>query len=413
MKNFTLKSTLMFALLACGATAMAQTNLLTNGSFETLADGKPSGWTISGTYTVGTTGAQDGTNCITWGSGTLKIEQIATVELGSKYELSFYYGGYAASSTNGIKNYTVQGTGGTVYIDGTPTKLDAATGWTKYTKEFTATGTQVKVSIRAYEACNIDNVVLVKTGGGEISYTPVATLKELRDLFKTNSSALFQYTGTATVTLMSTANSKTNMFIQDGTAAIDVYDATSAVLKNSYKEGSTITGLKGSFATYAGLLEIVPLVDGTIGTGTPVTPTVKDIKALTDDDQSKLIKVEGAKFTDTGAFAASKSYTITTSDSSIVVRTNYADLTVIGTNIPTETVDVTGILSVYNGTQQIIPTKAPETSGIKNVTDAAKVVSSHIYNISGQQLNKVRRGINVIQSKMSDGSTVTKKEIVK
>jgi hypothetical protein len=51
--------------------------------------------------------------------------------------------------------------------------------------------------------------------------------------------------------------------------------------------------------------------------------------------------------------------------------------------------------------------------GIKNVVDAPTVVSSHIYNIAGQKLGKLGRGVNVIQNKMSDGSTATKKVIKK
>lgn len=52
------------------------------------------------------------------------------------------------------------------YIEGgSPAKLAAASEWTKYERTFTATGDTMRVSIRAYESCDIDDISLVEVEG--------------------------------------------------------------------------------------------------------------------------------------------------------------------------------------------------------------------------------------------------------
>lgn len=151
---------------------IGEKELVQNGGFE-LADANK--W-ITEDKNTNTSIKEDvtshtGNYCIDKsGDGTTKIEQTIDVEQGAEYIFSFWYNNYKAENSNGIKNYSLSDASeSSSHIEGgVPQKLPAATEWTKYEKTFTATGSQMKVSVRAYEACKIDDISLTKVGGSEI-----------------------------------------------------------------------------------------------------------------------------------------------------------------------------------------------------------------------------------------------------
>ncbi|NMH25627.1 GEVED domain-containing protein [Flavobacterium solisilvae] len=141
--------------------------LVKNGDFET---GDRTDWEGAGNeyYVINTDTPYSGNNyvkrTVPEGSGaTYRLEQTASVEIGKTYKFSFWYKDYLAANTNGLKNYTIQGTSGSIYIDSGNPKLPAASEWTKYEKEFTATQSSIKISIRSYEPVSIDGISLKST----------------------------------------------------------------------------------------------------------------------------------------------------------------------------------------------------------------------------------------------------------
>ncbi|WP_163222726.1 hypothetical protein [Bacteroides sp. 214] len=96
------KITFLLSLVLCFAFANAQTNLLTNGSFEDWASGTPTGWSVIGspskyTITAETSIVLDGTSSAkldvpTTASGTISWSQsIASLTPGKTYTLSMSY----------------------------------------------------------------------------------------------------------------------------------------------------------------------------------------------------------------------------------------------------------------------------------------------------------------------------------
>ncbi len=165
--------------------------LVTNGGFET---GNKNNWTGTHTdFSIITSNPQSGDYYVTKSTAaTNQLEQTISVQIGQSYVFSFWYKDYAASGANGLKNFTIQGTSGSTYIEGgTPVKLPAASTWTKYEQTFVATQSSVKISIRSYEAVSIDNISL-KLGGNSVIITPISgspftvsaptTSKEVTDL---------------------------------------------------------------------------------------------------------------------------------------------------------------------------------------------------------------------------------------
>lgn len=146
-----------------------------NGSFEEGTVGQlPDGWTNdskSGFQIKNEAGiAHTGTNYLECTGTNCRIKQIVPVEIGKTYELSFWYNNYEAEGINGLKNYSLinsEASPANNYVDmdanGTaPKKLGAATEWTQYKKQFTATATSMSINIRAYEMCHIDDIELTE-----------------------------------------------------------------------------------------------------------------------------------------------------------------------------------------------------------------------------------------------------------
>lgn len=143
--------------------------LVVNGGFE---DEDLSVWSGTGfsNMTVKTDNPYQGDKYLSrTGEANARVEQTIDVEVGNEYTFSFWYNSYDAASRDGIKNYSVHGTGGTNYIEGgAPKKLLEATEWTKYEQVFTATEDKVGISIRVYQDADIDEVSLKANAGAEV-----------------------------------------------------------------------------------------------------------------------------------------------------------------------------------------------------------------------------------------------------
>jgi hypothetical protein len=148
--------------------------LVVNGGFET---GDKSNWTgtNNANYTVQTSSPNSGTYYVSrsQGTGSSILQQDVAVEIGQTYVFSFWYNNYNGSDSNGLKNFTIQGTSGANYIDAGTPKLAAASTWTKYEKTFTATSSNIRISVRAYQLADIDDISLkLASGGTSIQYVP-------------------------------------------------------------------------------------------------------------------------------------------------------------------------------------------------------------------------------------------------
>ncbi len=243
--------------------------------------------------------------------------------------------------------------------------------------------------------------------------TEVANLGALRSA---THPGFYKVTGEAVLTFKSsTRNAK---YLQDATGAV-VIDDNSGIITTVYNLKDGITGVTGTTAMYNGMLQFTPVADpgaatSTNNTVTPVTVAVADMI----NNQAKVVKVESATITGTGNFAASTSYNLNGS-SSTVIRTQYADADYITTPmaIPSVAQDIVGVVLVYNTTAQLIPLSTASFTnslgtGVENPTLQASVYVTNgnivltaaagqkveIFNSVGQRLLNVTavEGVNTI-----------------
>ncbi|MCD7971255.1 MAG: carbohydrate binding domain-containing protein, partial [Candidatus Azobacteroides sp.] len=228
--------------------------LVVNGDFET---GDISPWVSSSSsqnvLTVvvgqGVNGSPYYVTYLPTGTSTQRLEQTVTVESGKTYVFSFWYNNYTKSG-NGIKNYTIQGTSGTNYIEGgqdtPPEALESATEWTKYEKEFTAAESAVRISIRAYTACDIDMVSLKEVGQSKekvpVAGSPFATTDLFQQVtgLEKGTTYYFTVTAKATVDNRNTGLRATEIFTSEPSAEISVTTSDVTTLIEQIQENNMV-----------------------------------------------------------------------------------------------------------------------------------------------------------------------------
>jgi len=145
-------------------------------------------------------------------------------------------------------------------------------------------------------------------------------------------------------------------YIQDNTGAIGVYDGSTL---SDVDRGDVIQA-RGALVAFAGLLEISGIDEDDltiVSTGndlpTPLNLAASDFAAV---NESRLVTIENVTFEEGGTFQSSSSnYTVAfPSGETVQLRVN-ASTNIAGSTIPSEQVSITGILSRFNSTFQLLP----------------------------------------------------------
>lgn len=141
-------------------------------------------------------------------------------------------------------------------------------------------------------------------------------------------------------------------YMQDTTAGLAVY---STAFSSSVKVGD-IWEVAGTLKDFNGLLEMDPISDTLkISSGNPLpTPTIVKSTDLNESYEGRLVRVNNLKFEAEGSFAASTNYNADDAFGTAAIR--IVSATGIGLSpIPTDSVNVVGVLGEYNGIYQLMP----------------------------------------------------------
>ncbi|WP_053976943.1 T9SS type A sorting domain-containing protein [Mangrovimonas xylaniphaga] len=182
----------------------------------------------------------------------------------------------------------------------------------------------------------------------------VENLAALRDDVLANGDEHY-YELLSTPTITYTRTFRNQKYIQDASAGI-LIDDNAGIITTSFTEGNGISGLVGQAIEYNGVLELVPMQDASVATGSAVTPEIVTIATLLtnwEDYESELVEIVDATFTDAGATFASASNYDLSDGSTINFRTNFSEADYIGTTIPSGAVPVVALVNEFNGTPQI------------------------------------------------------------
>lgn len=178
----------------------------------------------------------------------------------------------------------------------------------------------------------------------------VATLADLRTLEVGSEATLL---GEAVLTFQ--RDTRNQKWIEDSTGAILIDDGA-GVITTTYEIGDGITGITGTITEFNGLLQFVPSQDPGAASSTENTieaqeVTITELTENGEDYESEFIQIieVTVETTDTN-WSSGQNYDITNEGNTFTLRTNFSDADYIGTAIPTEETDISGIIGQFDTT---------------------------------------------------------------
>ena len=209
--------------------------------------------------------------------------------------------------------------------------------------------------------------VIIKVSWEGFSPAAISTLKALYSE-DPEAGATYRYSGEATVLYVDKGSAHATYYLQDATAGISFVDEND-MLTSDVEAGDRITGTIFGLMKSFGTLYAVPFnvnmgkVLSKGNTVEPVEVSLADLKAAPQDYVAKLVKVKGVKFknvAENAVFAEGMSLPIVTDGTNEAKVRIFKNTTLIGKNIPTDEVELTGILTSASKTQLIIAPRSAD-----------------------------------------------------
>jgi hypothetical protein len=246
--------------------------------------------------------------------------------------ISNFVVGNPGTGIDGHIHYTVNGGGVVMKYDTAPIALTGLTpgNYTVYVELVNNSHAPITPAVNATVTFTV------------AAYNVVANLAALRAHVTANGvGKYYQISSNPVVTYKrATRNQK---YIQDGTAAIVIDDATTApgVITTAMNVGDAISGLKGQSLLFNGLLELTPIENATVASsGNTVTPqvvTIANVLANIENYESELVQITGVTFDATATNFAANANTPITAPTASVFRSVFSatEVDYIGQPIPT------------------------------------------------------------------------------
>ena len=183
----------------------------------------------------------------------------------------------------------------------------------------------------------------------EVAPTEVATLADLR---AGSEGVVYTLTGEAILTFQQ--DFRNQKFIEDATGAI-LIDDSAETITTAYNIGDGIIDITGTLSSFQGMLQFTPVEDpgAAFSTGNTITPqqvTVTELMANPNDYESEFVVLTEVDIDNTtnADWITGTEYALTTPDGTYNFRTTFFDADYIGQPVPTETQNISGIITERN-----------------------------------------------------------------
>lgn len=231
-----------------------------------------------------------------------------------------------------------------------------------------------------------------------VEVADLGALRAAYDAAPTDETTIYRVTGEAIMSFKhSSGNSK---YFQDSKGGVLIYD-TKGLITTDIKEGDGVKSLTGTFDTYGGVMELIPVKNVTVNSSnntlTPVELTIAEYKANKDKYESMLIRLNQLTNISgkTTWGTAKTNFNFTDGTDTLVLRTNYTglDYMTAETNIPVGAVNYVALALEYNGTVQFFPRSLTDI----NVTTAlpkrpAAQATLNVFGSNGQLTVVAKQG---------------------
>lgn len=168
------------------------------------------------------------------------------------------------------------------------------------------------------------------------------------------------------------------VFIQDATAGIAVYDP-SLLLK--VRPGDSLR-VNGTLTDYHSLLEISGNISYSIVPSKFSKPAPRSVtvSSVGENLEGQLVVIKQARFNVSGIFQPDHNYQIYDASGTMTLRID-ANTDIVDKIIPTEPVDITGIINEYDNTYELMPRTATDVSAKTYVPPGSSIPSDRTFNI--------------------------------
>lgn len=238
----------------------------------------------------------------------------------------------------------------------------------------------------------------------EITYTDVASVKDLLANYKEKAANLNLTLTNAKVTYVNEYNGTINTYVREGDAAIEL-----RTLGFNMPVNSVLTGkVKVDLTFYYG----VPYLVANAGTNDesitvtesteaaqPIEATVADI--IANKYLNDLVTIKGFTFSKEEYQAGKFNYYANDGEQKIMIYDKFNKVGGVAELTEGEKYNVVGLYgAIFKGTPEIIPTQAvvPTSTGISNIT-VTTADNAPAYNLAGQKVNAAYKGIVIKNGK--------------
>lgn len=207
-------------------------------------------------------------------------------------------------------------------------------------------------------------------------------------------------------------------YIQDDTGAVAAYPgAGSAANFPDMVQRGDLVQLTGVLKIYNGLLEIDPINSFSIISSGNALPAALEVNpnGINEENEAKLLKVSGVVFDAPGSVFSVGTYGFSANgESSIIyVRSNHV---LVGTTIPSASVNLTGLSSEFNGAYQLLLRDADDIEIADDFYITSSVIQSNInstgftvsWETNAASSSSLRYGTTLdMNNTMDDGGSTT------
>ena len=233
----------------------------------------------------------------------------------------------------------------------------------------------------------------------EITYTDVASVKDLLANYKEKAANLNLTLTNAKVTYVNEYNGTINTYVREGDAAIELRTLGFNMPVNSILNGKVKVDLKYNFdvpylTANAGTDDESITVTESDEAAQPIEATIADI--LANKYLNDLVTIKNFTFSKEEFQAGKFNYYANDGEQKIMIYDKFNKVGGVAELTEGETYTVTGLYgAIFKGTPEILPTQAVVAgtpTGINNITTSA-ADNAPIFNLAGQKVSKSYKGV--------------------
>ena len=233
----------------------------------------------------------------------------------------------------------------------------------------------------------------------EITYTDVASMKDLLANYKEDTKNLNLTLTNAKVTFVNEYNGTINTYVREGDTAIELRTLGFNMPVNSILNGKVKVDLKYNYgvpylAANAGTDDESITVTESDEAAQPIEATIADI--LANKYLNDLVTIKNFTFSKEEYQAGKFNYYANDGEQKIMIYDKFNKVGGVAELTEGETYTVTGLYgAIFKGTPEILPTQAVVAgtpTGITNITTSA-ADNAPIFNLAGQKVGKSYKGV--------------------